>query len=94
MVKGSSSPNCSAKSPVSLQENSEPGDDDLEREDRLPCFSGSAPNFECDRLADVVDKVRNGILAGTRREDCEEGIVTVVGLLCSSPSALRESNEG
>lgn len=66
---------------MSLQENSELGDDDREREDRRPCFSSDcAPSSlsECgfDRSA-ADDKVRRGIFAG-RRGAFGEGIVTVV----------------
>ena len=66
---------------MSLQENSELGDDDLEREDRRPCFSSDcAPSSlsECmsDRLA-ADDKVRRGIFAG-RRGGFGGGILTVV----------------
>ena len=71
-------------SPVSLHENSEPGDDEREREDRRPCFSSkpSNPWLGFDRLA--VDNVCNGICAG-RREDFEEGMLKVVELFSSSP---------
>jgi hypothetical protein len=74
------SANCSARSPVSLQENSESAEEEREREDRRPCFSS-----ECAPSSDAVselerdawdDKVRNGILAG-RREDVWEEILKV-----------------
>jgi hypothetical protein len=66
---------------VSLQEKSELGEDDREREDRRPCFSSDCePSSlsECgsDRLA-ADDKVRRGMFAG-RRGGFWEGIVTVV----------------
>lgn len=75
---------------MSLQENSELGDDDLEREDRRPCFSSefrpsSAAEWESEREA-WVDKVLSGILAG-RRGGFGEGIVKVRTVLQQS-SAL------
>jgi len=84
----SASANCSARSPVSLQENSEPRGDDREKEDRRPCFSSdSLPSSaaECE-FGPVAgdDKVRRGILAG-RREGFGEGMVKIVELFCSSP---------
>ena len=92
ICKGSSaSANCSAKSPVSLQENSESGDEDLERDDRRACFSSDcAPSSaaECEsELEAGIDKVRSGMLAGRRRV-FGEGIVKGVELICSS-SHLR-----
>lgn len=86
----SSSASCSARSPVSLHENSEPSDDDREREDRRPSFlSACDPSSaaECEWELDGWDeRVRKGIFAG-RREDCGEGMVKVGGgsCLCSSP---------
>lgn len=73
---------------MSLQENSESGDEDLEREERRPCFSsGRAPSnrseCELDRTAGD-DKVRRGILAG-RREGFGEGIVNIGGAVLQQP---------
>jgi hypothetical protein len=78
---------------VSLQENSELGDDDREREDRRPCFSSdcapsSLSEFGSDRC--VADgKVRRGMFAG-RRGGFRGGIVTVVdcwaAVLCAGES--------
>lgn len=72
---------------MSLQEKSESGDDDLEREDRRPCFSSdcapsSAAECEMDRLG-WDDKVRKGIFAG-RRVVLGEGIVNVVSCLAAA----------
>jgi hypothetical protein len=87
ICKGSSSPNCSARSPVSLHEKSESGDGDREREERRSCFSCAcsprSPAPGEDRLAGVV-KVRRGIFAG-RRVDGVDGMVAAGGLSGSSP---------
>lgn len=82
-VSGSSSPNCSARSPVSLHESSdwEPTwEDDRESDERrrpLSSFSSDAaptvgPGWE-DLLA-WDERLRKGIFAG-RREAPEEGIL-------------------
>jgi hypothetical protein len=87
MCNGSSSPNCSARSPVSLHEKSESDDSDREGEERRPCFScacsSSSPAPGEDRLAGLV-KVRRGIFAG-RRADGVDGMVAAGGLSRSSP---------
>ena len=92
MDKGSSSPSCSARSPVSLQEsNSEPGDDDREREERRPCFSSSdwepssGLEWELNWPA-AEDKVLRGIFAARRVVLCE-GILKGVDCV-QQPSAI------
>lgn len=64
---------------MSLHENSEPGDEEREREDRRPCFSSgpSSPWLGFGRLAE--DNVRNGMFAG-RRVDFGKGMLKVIEL--------------
>lgn len=67
MFRGSSASNCSARSPVSLHEKSEPGEEDLERDDRRSCFSLDVPSRAAESELDAcVGKVRKGIFAGRR----------------------------
>lgn len=82
----SASANCSARSPVSLQENSE-SEEDLEREDRRPCFSEEREPSNAAECSSVrADKVLRGMFAG-RRDELWEGIVKVVDCLAAALSA-------
>lgn len=85
ICRGSSSANCSARSPVSLQESSESEDGSREREER-PCFSEWEPS-RCSDWEDAVagvDRVRRGIFAG-RRDGFGGGILKGGELFTAAP---------
>lgn len=79
---------------MSLQENSESGEDDRESEDRRPCFSSECPPnsaAECELdLLGWEDNVRRGMFAG-RRGTFGEEIVKVVS--CFAAALCVEGSE-
>ena len=95
ICRGSSSPICSARSPVSLHEKSE-SDGDRESEERRPGgFSCTCSPWGWWLLEAALVRVRRGMFAG-RRMVFGDGIVAAGGLYGSSPVCpwRRDGNVG